>query len=167
MNSKRKLSILSITMVMATITIVMGTQSSKGKAGVSAPELEGTWITTVTIPDGPPPFIALHTYSRGGTLLQSNQTDEVPGEKQSPGHGVWKKTGDHQYAFTLVIFQYDEGGNVTGALKVKEAIQLNNENEYTGLSEVQICDPSVNNCVSVGCSTTHATRLIVEAPACE
>ena len=52
---------LVIIVAFAATMAVIGTQSATADSSAVAPELEGTWLVTVTIQDGPPPFPSLVT----------------------------------------------------------------------------------------------------------
>ena len=52
---------LVIIVALAAALAVFGTQSATADSGAVAPELEGTWLVTVTLQDGPPPFPSLVT----------------------------------------------------------------------------------------------------------
>lgn len=136
-----------------------GSQDIEAKS-VSANGLEGTWIVTVNPGPGIPLITALHTYSANGAMLESNTTDQQP-PIQSPGHGTWKQIGRNLFAFTFVKFQYDSNGNIVSTLKVRSELRLK-RNTFTGHSEVFVCDPSFDNCFSVGTSTDLGMRLGVQ-----
>jgi hypothetical protein len=142
---------------------VSGT-SARQAAGSAATPLEGTWRVTVTPdPGGPPPSQSYHTYLRGGGLIQSNMF-----ESDLPGQGAWTKTGRGQFTLTFekfVPFNPVTGQTGTFVFKVKEAITLQGDS-YTGRGEGAFCDADGTNCISVGCASTAAQRMAIEAPAC-
>ena len=57
-HTSMKLGLLAlvITIALAATVALIGTQSVTAEGGAVAPEIEGTWLATITIPDGPPPF---------------------------------------------------------------------------------------------------------------
>jgi hypothetical protein len=124
-------------------------------AGVS-PEIEGAWFTMVTIPNYPP-FPSIMTYARGGAL---NATDSsVSPALGNVYQGTWKKTGPHQFAFTLLGFQYDEAGVFIGYFRARETVQLEpGGNADNGVTSIEILDPEMN-VIATDSSTTHATRI--------
>jgi hypothetical protein len=66
----------------------------------TAPELEGTWSTIVSLsglPGGDPPPLegVLHSFTRGGVVLIS-----IPLGGQSTAHGVWTRLGSRRFGFT-------------------------------------------------------------------
>jgi hypothetical protein len=44
----------------------------------------------------------------------------------STGHGVWTKVGNHEFAITIELRQFDAGGNFAGTLKATATIMVNN-----------------------------------------
>lgn len=126
--------------------------------------IEGTWIVNVVSgPGGPPPLIGLHTYSTGGAMIESNQSDQQP-PVQFAGQGTWVKLGPNVFGFTFIKPQYDAMGNVVASLKVRSILRLQNRDTFHGDSEVLICDEAYANCFSVGNSTDTGHRLLVETP---
>ena len=65
---------LIIIVALAAMMVVIGTQSATAESGAVAPEIEGTWLITVTIEEGPPPFASLATYARGGALTVTDSS---------------------------------------------------------------------------------------------
>ena len=122
-----------------------------------APELEGTWLATVTIPDGPPPFAALLSYSRGGALIVTDSS--LPPASGNVYQGTWIKTGSHEFAFTFLGFQYDAQGVFSNYIRVHETIQLEGGgNVYNGVTTIEFLDTAMN-VVATASATTHATRV--------
>ena len=99
---KPHLLALVIVVALAATMAVIGTQSVTAESGAVAPELEGTWLVTVTIQDGPPPFPSLVSYARGGALIVTDSS-EVPGSG-NVYQGTWTKTGPHEFTFTFLGF---------------------------------------------------------------
>ena len=77
--------------------------AGQGRAGDgTAPELEGTWRTTVAIhglPGGDPPPMegVLHTFARGGVVMIT-----VPLAGQSAAQGAWTRLGPRRFGFTAL-----------------------------------------------------------------
>lgn len=140
-------------------SLVPGVQA--GPAAV-APQIEGTWLLTVTTPPeaGRPPFKVLASFARGGVFTASAESDQAT----PPQNGTWKMVGPNQYASTALSF----GPNpILFTIKIKSLYRLVSENELEGVGEAAICDASGNNCQSFpGCSTIRGTRLTVEPPSC-
>jgi hypothetical protein len=122
-----------------------------------APEIEGTWLATITIPDGPPPFPSLLTYARGGALTVTDSS--VAPALGNLYQGTWTKTGPHEFTFTFLGFQFDANGVFASYIRVRETIHLQRDgNTYDGVSTIEFLDP-VLNVIATGSSTSHATRV--------
>jgi hypothetical protein len=122
-----------------------------------APEIEGTWLVTVTIPDGPPPFPSLVTYARGGALTVTDSS--VSPALGNVYQGTWAKTGSREFAFTFLGFQYNAQGVFTNYIRARETIRLNRSgNAYNGVTAIEVLDTAMN-VIATATSTTHATRI--------
>jgi len=133
--------------------------------GTKAPQIEGTWLLTVTTPPaaGRPPFEVLISFASGGAFLASAESDQGT----PPQQGAWAKTGANEYTATALAFGHGPNPGDLFTFKIKSLYQLVGENELEGLGEAAICDASGNNCQRFpGCSTLHATRVTVEPPSC-
>ncbi len=147
---------LVIIVALALTMAVIGTQSATAESGAVAPELEGTWLVTVTIQDGPPPFPSLVSYARGGALIITDSSG-VPGVG-NVYQGTWTKTGPHEFAFTCLGFLYDANG-LTNYIRGHDTIRLELDgNAYYGVTNVDIFDTAWNR-IAISNGTTHATRV--------
>jgi hypothetical protein len=85
--------------------------------------LEGTWHFEATLVDcatGDPlpipgnPFPALHTYLRGGSMLDSAASPPPPppgtAVTRSTAHGIWERTGAKTFREHFRIFGFDAAG---------------------------------------------------------
>jgi hypothetical protein len=153
-----------IVVLVALLTIVLGGVTMAYASGrdtiqpaEASPEIEGTWLATITVPDGPPPFPSLVTYDRGGGFVATDSS--VSPALGNVYHGAWTKTGPHQYTFTFLGFQYDTAGLLTGYVRAHETLQLEpGGNVYNGVTSIEILDIDQNVIVTLS-STSHATRL--------
>jgi hypothetical protein len=128
-----------------------------------APQIEGTWLLTVTTPPeaARPPFNVLAWFASGGVFTASAESDQVT----PPQNGTWKMVGPNEYASTALSFGPDPNNLFT--IKINSLYRLVSENELEGVGEAAICDASGNNCQRFpGCSTIHGTRVTVEPPSC-
>lgn len=147
---------LGIAIAVIAAVVLSGSQSA-GAAATVNPEIEGTWLAIVTVPDGPPPFPSLLTYGRGGALVTTDSSG-------SPAlgnvyQGTWIKTGPHKYAFTMVGFNYDETGALIGYFRVHETVELEPGGQaYDGQATLEFLDID-QNVIGRGTSTSHATRI--------
>ena len=123
MNGKRISATVVITLMMAALFGIVGTQSSIRGDAQAAPELEGSWEVSV-IPNGGNPIVDLATFSPGGGLVNSD-----PDPSLSTGHGTWLKTGSHRYAITFVHFLRDRQGSPLGTVKVRAEVTLDQQTD--------------------------------------
>lgn len=152
-----RLLALGITVAAVAAVALFGAQSISAESGVVAPEVEGTWLATVTIPGGPPPFPSLLTYASGGALIATDSS--VPPANGNVYQGTWVKTGPHKFAFTFLGFQYDANGVLTNYFRAHESDQIEpGGNAYNGVTEIEILDLGMN-VIATDSSTTHAIRI--------
>jgi hypothetical protein len=162
MNDKHasmKLGLLALVVIvaLAATMALIGAQSVTAEGGAVAPEIEGTWLATVTIPDGPPPFPSLVTYARGRALTVTDSS--VAPAAGNVYQGTWTKTGPHEFAFTFLGFQYDASGVFANYIRAHETVRLQpNGRAYDGVTIIEILD-TAQNVIATSSSTTHATRL--------
>ena len=160
----RKQLVVSAGLILLIATFSMGgIGSAIGQGGTgagTAPELEGTWITTVALcnyPGGDPPAIegVLHSFARGGVALIG-----VPLPSQGVAQGVWTRLGPSTFGFTVEMFWFDATG--VGRTKVKEIIEVRG-NEYHSV-ESSAVDTYPDGHTVAYCAVTHGTRMGVEPP---
>jgi hypothetical protein len=163
MNSKRALvvSVLGVmgVLLLAAFAAAQTTYANANIAtgGAVAPELEGTWLATVTIPDGPPPFPSLVSYARGGVLIVTDSS--LSPASGNVYQGTWARTGSHEFAFTFLGFQYDTQGVFSNYIRVHETIRLERGGKaYNGVTTIEVLD-TAQNVIGTASATTHATRV--------
>ncbi len=141
--------------------------SVQAREGVTAaPQIEGTWLLTVTPPpeSGRSPFNVLISFTRGGVFLASA---EVNAQGLPAQNGTWTKAGSNEYVSTALSFRSGATADDVFTFKVKSLFRVVGEDELEGAGELAICDASGNNCQSLpGCSTLRAVRLRAEQPSC-
>ena len=122
-----------------------------------APEIEGTWLATIAILDGPPPFPSLLSYARGGALTVTDSA--VAPALGNVYQGTWAKIGPNEFAITFLGFQYDADGTFAQYVRVHETLRLRPDGEtYDGASTVESLDPAQNVLTTMS-TTSHATRV--------
>jgi hypothetical protein len=161
MNHKRTFTLSALgllcILLLAALALAQTTQANTDAGGAVAPELEGTWLVTVTIADGPPPFESLATYARGGALTITDSS--VSPALGNVYQGTWTRTGPQEFAFTFLGFQYDAQGIFTNYLRVRETIRLERGgNAYSGVTTIEVLDTAQNVIATVS-ATTSATRV--------
>jgi len=148
---------LAVTISLAATIAITGAQSATGEGGAVAPEIEGTWLATITVPDGPPPFPSIMTYARGGALTATDSSGAPA--LGNVYQGTWTRTGSHKFAFTVLGFQYDANGVFAGYFRVRETIRLQPDGKaYDGVATIEILDTE-QNVLYTGSTTSHATRV--------
>jgi hypothetical protein len=112
---------------LAGMTLAVLLALTVGQALVVGPEaraaggtLEGNWLMESTLMNcatGDPlpipgnPFPALHTYMRGGTVLDSGASPpRAPGGTRSAAHGIWERTGAQTFRERFHSFSFDAAG---------------------------------------------------------
>jgi len=162
MKNKRAF-VVSVLGVMGTLLLAAFafTQTTQANANITeravAPEIEGTWLVTVTIADGPSPFPSLVTYARGGALTVSDSSQPPASGNVYPG--TWARTGSHAFAFTFLGFQYDAQGVFANYIRVRETVRLERSgNAYNGVTTIEALD-TAQNVIETYSATTQATRV--------
>lgn len=136
--------------------------------GTSAPSIEGSWLFTVTPPEGgPPPFKALASFSRGGVFASSTQSEQqLSSHRTTAQYGSWMRTGD-SFTSTEYAFALDSAGNPTGLLEIHAQYQLSGDNQLEGKGSQKLCDLNGENCFTFpGCASISGTRIQAEPPSC-
>ncbi len=91
-----------VTIVLA-LALPVAAFARLGDNSPSTGTLVGSWVATVT-PDpasGVPPFRELFTFNSDGTLTMTDDNAPAPPFPFTPGHGVWKKSTEDNYVFTI------------------------------------------------------------------
>jgi hypothetical protein len=154
MTIKKTLAALVITVVIAALMAVAGTQFNARGGGASAPQLEGSWEVTVT-PNGGNPIIDFSTMTEGGGLISTDPDPNV-----STGIGTWERIGPKRFAVTFVHFLSDQGAPL-GTLKVRAEVTLNSQTDtFSGPFRTDVVIGG--NVVQSICGTVHARRITVE-----
>lgn len=159
-HGKQILVLAGVTLLSVTLATLGGRPAiAQGQRGdAAAPELEGTWRTTVAIA-GTPVEGVLHTFARDGVVMIS-----VPLPGQTNAQGVWTRLGPHRFGFTVEMFWVDPDTGGMGRTKVKEVIEVyNNGDEYRSL-ESSAVDYYPDGRTVPYCATTHGLRMKVEPP---
>ena len=102
------------------------------KSDPQARKLEGTWRVRIALRNcesgephfkdaqgNPITFPALVTFARGGTLTSADSN-----LFRSPGHGVWRHTGDHSYGALTEAFVFNNAGGLAGAQRITQVIEI-------------------------------------------
>ncbi len=139
-----------------------------------ARQLEGTWSVQVTRRDcqsqAPlgPPLLALLTFARGGTMIDSAGSPP-PGfapSQRSIGLGTWTHERGHRYASnTVMLVHFDSTPPPpapplkTGWQILNQEIDLTDRDNFTAVASARFFDTSGQEYRPVGCSTAVGRRF--------
>ena len=127
----------------------------------AAGKLQGTWIAHMNI-EALGPVTHLFSFVKGGIVVQTDSIELIP-PPGTNGQGVWAKTGDNEFAYTVIKFLFDEKGAPIGSAKIRGAITLNGKDAFSSVEDIELLDPDGNVFLSTS-GTTQATRMMVELP---
>ena len=134
--------------------------------------LIGSWsglATPATLPL--PPVRTFLTFTSDGTVLEAHRlyiADSPLGELiLTPGHGSWERTGNNEFAVTLMLL-YEGGPNnptsrgvVLFEEKLRLKLRLTRQNHLSGEVLDELRDTN-GNVVFLGPGTFEATQISVE-----
>ena len=152
------------TLILLCLAAVPRPQAKTGFVDNHAPQLEGSWLVTVTLDlaNGPPPFETLVSYTADGVALCSDPSVYPLFPMQTAYHGAWAKRRGPEFAFTMIGFQYDEA--ISGLWKaiIKESLTMERGGDaYHGKGTVEWYDPNGGSGGVVETST-YAVRIEAE-----
>jgi hypothetical protein len=153
-------------LIILCLAAVPGQQAGQGFVESDAPQLEGSWLVTVTldVENGPPPFEVLVSYAAGGVAICSDPSVyPLCGLQvaQTAYQGAWAKTRGREYSFTMIGFQWDETGPSPvmwkGIIKEELAVEPGGD-AYHGKGTVENYYADGEYAGAVG-TTTHGVRI--------
>src|SRR5262245_41718398 len=112
---------LIVTFAIVALAALTGPQPAQAQGQAVAPQIEGSWLITVTVPGGPPPFRAIANYSAGGGLVVTDGS--TPPSTGNVYQGTWARMGNHEFAFTFLGLLYTNGVH-SGFFRVRETLRL-------------------------------------------
>jgi hypothetical protein len=125
--------------------------------------LQGTWHLQLTVRDCQtgqvlrPPFPALFTFNKGGTLAATT-AGQLP-SLFTPALGVWRHIDDHTYSAVSEQFVFSPAGAFIQVHRLTRNIEIgNNPDEFTDTVKLEIFNPT-GNLIATGCATSTATRF--------
>lgn len=82
---------------------------------------------------------------------------------RSPGHGVWRHTGDHTYDALTEAFVFNSGGGLAGAQRITQVIEIGEEPDvFTANVKGEIFAPANypdGNPHTTTCATSVGQRM--------
>ncbi len=142
-------------------------QSIEPAATTVKGKVEGTWLFTGTLSDGPPgfPFKSLITFAPGrsdteGSLIRTNNVDLIAPLSGTTAQGAWQKTGPRNFAATAQAFLFDatSGFLPAGMITIKDTLTLLNDDLLTLASHIEVFDFDGNLLFAFD-ATAQGTRL--------
>lgn len=119
--------------------------SSPAASTPKAQQLNGTWLTTITLvnpPQGvPASFMALNTFFPSGELIASS-SQALPSTR-TLAHGGWARVGNRRFASTFTAFRFDAAGVYAGTLRVRRTVTLSADGRtLTANDVVEMLNPA-------------------------
>ena len=139
-------------------------------------KLEGTWLieatrldcaTGDTLPGPGTSFPALHTYMRGGMMLDNGAGSlPPPAVTRSTAHGIWEHTGGQTFRVFFRFFNFNAAGVHVSTNEVtveRSLIQGKHAetDEIIGVGTAKLFDPA-GNLLRVGCNKDKGRRVVFE-----
>ncbi len=174
MKTNKAISGLITVAALAVLVTLIGAQPNPGGAQSQTQQLGGTWSYTVDVtgvPSGfPLGYKSLITFDSAGGLVQTAWAPPVAeglaglvGVSPWIGHGEWVRTGNREFALTVLIPRFAPTGKFAGIAKARSSIRLNaTGREVEGIFQGDIFDVEGNLVVSGFGGTVRATRLQLE-----
>lgn len=136
--------------------------ASPGQPALESRRIEGTWrvqITLVNCETGTPvapPFPALATFSRGGTVVTSDGGSSP--SARGAGHGVWRFAGPGTYEAFTEAFMFANGVRI-GTQQIQQEIQIGAGGaEFTSRVNSRVLNID-GNVVFAGCASSAGQRM--------
>lgn len=117
---------MNIRFKVALAALVLTTAASAGAGGDKSRNyvayLQGSWTSGISIRNCVTgdvlagPFQGLSTFHQGGTLSETRVS--APTNPRGPGHGLWYRTGAHQFQLKIVFQRFDMNGFLLGTQEI-------------------------------------------------
>lgn len=144
-----------------TTAVCAGAGNEKSRDYVG--HMQGSWIGGISIRhcvSGDAlagPFQGLTTFHQGGTLSETRVAS--PSNPRGPGHGIWYRTGRHQFALKIVFQRFDVNGFLVGTQEIYSTNDVAEDSKHmTVKATFKVLD---NNGVTLatGCASGESERL--------
>jgi hypothetical protein len=139
-----------------------GLGAQEGNSGSQAGPIEGMWRVQLTVRDCSTgavqrTFPSLFAFAKGGILTYT--TAGLPQALATPGYGIWRHTGGHNYSAVTEAFIFNAAGVWIQTHRLTRAIELEKDaDEFTDTTKLEIFDTS-GNLIVTGCATSVGRRF--------
>jgi hypothetical protein len=134
--------------------VAQDTLSTRGQS------LQGTWIAQVAQPGGELALFELGTFYPDGSYTGANVNP-----LHSAHVGVWLRTGDRKFAFTVMFFTHDEKGVFNGIVKARGVLTLSEDlKSYDSALERVVMDTAGKELQVISGITGTSVRMSAESP---
>jgi hypothetical protein len=143
-SSRRWVGTAALVIAVAVAVAATLAASSPAASAPKTQQLNGTWLTTVTLvnpPQGvPPSFMALNTFFPSGELIASSS--QVLPNTRTLAHGGWIRVANRRFASTFTAFRFDTSGVYAGMLRVRRTLTLSADgSSLTANDVVEMLNP--------------------------
>ena len=115
----------------------------------------GSWRFKVDVPNLPT-FLVLQTFHKDHTFVDANSMNP---SVESSAHGVWKKIDRNKYAVTAEFFSFDEDKTLTGTIRARLTIFLNDIDHASGYAVLDFIDLDGNVMPEINSATFTGKRI--------
>jgi hypothetical protein len=162
---KRRTAWLALVPVVALLCLAAIPQALSSQANIENNEarIGGSWLATVTLPDGTI-FESPVSFCAGGAMIASDPSVFPVYPMTTPFHGTWTKTGRREFVFTMISFQYDETITPPGLCKnvVKATWTIAPDGDtYNSKATIEWYDPA-GKMYFTGSDSSHGVRIKAE-----
>jgi len=155
---KMRTTLLPAILIAGAVALIVVTAArSDTKSARDGQHLEGSWLVAATVTDDPTLIRALLTCTPTGEVVE---TPSVPLEV-STGHGGWIRTGNHEFAITVMYLHRNDQGELIGTSRVRSVFKVNEAlNQGGGRFQTEVFDLE-GKMIGSFQGTAQATRIEV------
>jgi hypothetical protein len=142
-----------------------GASANGPRTTAPAQQLNGSWLTTITLQNPPPgidaSFRGLDTFIPSGSLVVSSS--QASPTLRSLAHGTWVRTGNRRFLCTFVWFRFSPAGLFIGMQKVRRTMTTNAANTtFQATDTITLLGPDGTTVLATGQGTETGTRLTTD-----
>src|SRR6266700_3182061 len=121
----------------AIILVVMAGRSDTKSGRDDGQHLDGSWLVTAQVKDDPSLIKALLTCTPTGEAIETPSVSLAV----STGHGGWIRTGNREFAITVMYLHRNEEGQLVGTSRVRSVFKVNEAfNQGGGRFQTEVFD---------------------------